>query len=148
VASKAAVEITRVGPVAAPLGTQPPRRGSRCFIQTLGQVAHEHFDFKREKGKRSIRQDEQIIRRLKRGLLADTPITEITGPLRQNPPDRDASREQRCRQESGWSSDQLVARDDAAVDAASGARECLPRPWEGVPTFDARQKRQGCARQK
>jgi integrase len=47
-------------------------------IRTLGQVAQEYLDFKRGKGKRSIRQDEQIVGKLKRGLGADTPLQEIT----------------------------------------------------------------------
>jgi hypothetical protein len=37
-------------------------------IRTLGQVAQEYLDFKRGKGKRSIRQDEQIVGKLKRRL--------------------------------------------------------------------------------
>jgi hypothetical protein len=47
-------------------------------IRTLGKVAQEYLDFKRGKGKRSIRQDEQIVGKLKRGLGADTPLQEIT----------------------------------------------------------------------
>ncbi len=46
--------------------------------KTLGEVAQEYLDFKRGKGKRSIRQDEQILGKLKARLGADTPLTEIT----------------------------------------------------------------------
>jgi hypothetical protein len=46
--------------------------------KTLGQVAQEYLDYKRGKGKRSIRQDEQILAKLKARLSADTPITEVT----------------------------------------------------------------------
>ncbi len=38
----------------------------------------EYLDYKRAKGKRSIRQDEQISEKLKRGLGAETSVTEIT----------------------------------------------------------------------
>jgi integrase len=47
-------------------------------VKTLATLATEYLDFKRAKGKRSIRQDEQILEKLKRGFGADTPITEIT----------------------------------------------------------------------
>jgi integrase len=46
--------------------------------KTLEEVAQEYLDFKRGKGKRSIAQDEQILKKLKRGLGAETLITEIT----------------------------------------------------------------------
>jgi len=46
--------------------------------QTLAQVAEEYLAFKRGKGKRSIAQDEQLLTKLKAGLGADTPLTEIT----------------------------------------------------------------------
>ena len=46
--------------------------------KTFGEVAQEYLDFKKGKGKRSIRQDEQILGKLKGRLGADTPITEIT----------------------------------------------------------------------
>ncbi len=46
--------------------------------KTFGEVAQEYLDFKKGKGKRSIRQDEQILGKLKARLGADTPITEIT----------------------------------------------------------------------
>jgi len=46
--------------------------------KTLGQVAQEYLDYKRGKEKRSIRQDEQILAKLKARLSADTPITEVT----------------------------------------------------------------------
>jgi integrase len=46
--------------------------------KTLGLVTQEYLDYKRGKGKRSIRQDEQILAKLKARLSADTPITEIT----------------------------------------------------------------------
>lgn len=46
--------------------------------KTLGQVGQEYLDYKRGKGKRSIRQDEQILAKLKVRLGADTPIVEIT----------------------------------------------------------------------
>ena len=53
-----------------------PKEPSKPKI--LGEVAQEYLDFKRGKGKRSIRQDEQILGKLKARLGADTPITEIT----------------------------------------------------------------------
>ena len=46
--------------------------------KTLGQVGQEYLDYKRGKGKRSIRQDEQILAELTAQLSADTPITDIT----------------------------------------------------------------------
>jgi integrase len=46
--------------------------------KTLGEVVVEYLEYKRAKGKRSIRQDEQICSKLKRGFGAETPITEIT----------------------------------------------------------------------
>jgi hypothetical protein len=46
--------------------------------KTLGDVATEYLEYKRGKGKRSIRQDEQILGKLKTRLGADTPIPEIT----------------------------------------------------------------------
>ncbi len=46
--------------------------------KTLGQVGQEYLDFKRGKGKRSIRQDEQILKKLKARLGPDTPLSEIT----------------------------------------------------------------------
>jgi len=46
--------------------------------KSFGEVAQEYLDFKRGKGKRSIRQDEQILGKLKARLGADTPLTEIT----------------------------------------------------------------------
>ena len=45
---------------------------------TLGQVAQEYLDFKRGKGKRSIRQDEQILGKLTARLGAETPLGELT----------------------------------------------------------------------
>jgi integrase len=45
--------------------------------KTLAQVAQEYLDFKRGKGKRSIAQDEQILKKLKRRLGEETHITEI-----------------------------------------------------------------------
>lgn len=56
---------------AAPVATAPePRR--------LEQLITDYLDFKRAKGKRSIRQDEQICAALKRGLGAGTLVAEIT----------------------------------------------------------------------
>ncbi len=52
---------------------QPP-----ATPKTFGQAAQEYLDFKRGKGKRLIRQDEQIIAKLKARLGADTPIGELT----------------------------------------------------------------------
>ncbi len=46
--------------------------------KTLGEVAQEYLDYKRGKGKRSIRQDEQIFGKLTARLGGATPITEIT----------------------------------------------------------------------
>jgi integrase len=46
--------------------------------KTLAQVATEYLDYKRGKGKRSIRQDEQILAKLKARLGADTAIVELT----------------------------------------------------------------------
>ena len=46
--------------------------------KTLGQVAQEYLDYKRGKGKRSTRQDEQILAKLKTRLGADTSIVELT----------------------------------------------------------------------
>ena len=46
--------------------------------KTFGQAAQEYLDYKRGKGKRSIRQDEQIIAKLKARLGADTQIGELT----------------------------------------------------------------------
>ena len=46
--------------------------------KTLGELVTEYLDYKRAKGKRSIRQDEQISEKLKRGLGAETSVTEIT----------------------------------------------------------------------
>jgi integrase len=46
--------------------------------KTLELVATEYLDYKRGKGKRSIRQDEQILAKLKARLGADTAIVELT----------------------------------------------------------------------
>jgi len=46
--------------------------------KTLAEVAQEYLDYKRGKGKRSIRQDEQILGKLKVRLGAETPLVEIT----------------------------------------------------------------------
>ncbi len=46
--------------------------------KTLGELVTEYLDYKRAKGKRSIRQDEQISEKLKRGLGAETSVTEVT----------------------------------------------------------------------
>lgn len=46
--------------------------------KTLSQVAQEYLAYKRGKGKRSIRQDEQILTKLKARLGAEAPIVEIT----------------------------------------------------------------------
>jgi hypothetical protein len=46
--------------------------------KTFDQVAVEYLDYKRGKGKRSIRQDEQILTKLKARLSADTSIVELT----------------------------------------------------------------------
>src|SRR5712691_11580692 len=46
--------------------------------KTLGGLVTEYLDYKRANGKRSIRQDEQISEKLKRGLGAETSVTEIT----------------------------------------------------------------------
>ena len=46
--------------------------------KTLGQIAEEYLDFKRGKGKRSIAQDEQLLKKLQANLGADTPVAEIT----------------------------------------------------------------------
>ena len=46
--------------------------------KALGGLVTEYLDYKRAKGKRSIRQDEQISEKLKRGLGAETSVTEIT----------------------------------------------------------------------
>jgi hypothetical protein len=46
--------------------------------RTLAQVATEYLDYKRGKGKRSIRQDEQILAQLKARLGAETSIVELT----------------------------------------------------------------------
>ena len=46
--------------------------------KALAELVTEYLDYKRAKGKRSIRQDEQICRKLKRGFGAETPVTEIT----------------------------------------------------------------------
>ena len=67
---EAQAELTRILERDAP--KEPPKP------KTLGEVAQEYLDFKRGKGKRSIRQDEQILGKLKARLGADTPITEIT----------------------------------------------------------------------
>lgn len=53
----------------------PPAPATR---KTLAQVAAEYLDYKRGKGKRSIRQDEQILGKLKARVGAETPIVEIT----------------------------------------------------------------------
>jgi len=46
--------------------------------KTFDQVATEYLEFKRGKGKRSIREDEKILRKLKARLGAETPLVEIT----------------------------------------------------------------------
>ena len=46
--------------------------------KTLGELVTEYLAYKRAKGKRSIRQDEQICGKLKRGFAAETAVTEIT----------------------------------------------------------------------
>lgn len=46
--------------------------------RTLGLVAQEYLDFKRGKGKRSIRQDEQILKKLQARLGTATPLGELT----------------------------------------------------------------------
>jgi integrase len=46
--------------------------------KTLAQVATEYLDYKRGKGKRSIRQDEQILAKLKARLGAETAIVDLT----------------------------------------------------------------------
>src|SRR5215813_5761903 len=46
--------------------------------KTFAVVAEEYLEFKRGKGKRSIREDETILTKLKARLGAETPLTEIT----------------------------------------------------------------------
>src|SRR5512136_2694066 len=46
--------------------------------KTLGQVATEYLEYKRGKGKRSIRQDEQILAKVKARLGADNSIVDLT----------------------------------------------------------------------
>ena len=46
--------------------------------KTLGEVAQDYLDFKRGKGKRSIRQDEQILTKLKARLGAGTLLAGLT----------------------------------------------------------------------
>jgi len=46
--------------------------------KTMQQLVDEYLDFKRAKGKRSIRQDEQITKKLIRGFGADTPLAEMS----------------------------------------------------------------------
>src|SRR5437879_4324788 len=46
--------------------------------KTLTELVTEYLDYKRAKGKRSIRQDEQICGKLKRGFGAETSVAEIT----------------------------------------------------------------------
>jgi hypothetical protein len=46
--------------------------------KTFGQVAEEYLTFKRGKGKRSVREDEKILAKLKTRLGGDTPLPEIT----------------------------------------------------------------------
>src|SRR2546425_7855515 len=46
--------------------------------KTLTELVTEYIDYKRAKGKRSIRQDEQICGKLTRGFGAETPVAEIT----------------------------------------------------------------------
>ena len=46
--------------------------------QTLAQVTEEYLALKRGKGKRSIAQDEQLLKKLKAGLGEETPLVEIT----------------------------------------------------------------------
>jgi hypothetical protein len=46
--------------------------------KTLGQVAQEYFEFKRGKGKRSIRQDEGLLAKLKARFGEETPLAKIT----------------------------------------------------------------------
>ncbi len=49
--------------------------------KTLSEVAREYLEFKRAKGKRSVRRDEQRLRRLLRAFGAETPLPEITAQL-------------------------------------------------------------------
>jgi integrase len=46
--------------------------------KTFAQVCEEYLAFKRGKGKRSVREDEKILTKLKARLGADTPLPEIT----------------------------------------------------------------------
>ncbi len=46
--------------------------------KTFAQVAEEYLAFKRGKGKRSIREDEKILKKLKARLGPDTPLPEIS----------------------------------------------------------------------
>jgi integrase len=52
----------------------PPPAVPKAF----GQISMEYLDYKRGKGKRSIRQDEQILTKLQARLGADTSIVELT----------------------------------------------------------------------
>jgi integrase len=55
-----------------------PKAEAPAAPKTLAEVAQEYLDYKRGKGKRSIRQDEQILGKLKARLGADAPLSEIT----------------------------------------------------------------------
>ncbi len=46
--------------------------------RTFAEVAQEYLDFKRGKGKRSIREDEKILKKLQARLGAETPLPEIS----------------------------------------------------------------------
>jgi len=54
--------------------TPPPAAAPKTF----SQVSEEYLAFKRGKGKRSIREDEKILKKLAARLGADTPLPEIT----------------------------------------------------------------------
>src|SRR5688500_8629501 len=56
----------------------PPAPPAPPAPKTLAQVAQEYLDFKRGKGKRSIAQDEQLLKKVKAGVGAETPLVEIT----------------------------------------------------------------------